>query len=72
MRNKLFVYKGKIEWSTVNSYQEWIFSEIDRPLDFNETFVNSSVLNVVSINDTNFLRKSLLYDFIIILYVLRK
>ena len=28
-------------------------------LDFNETFVNSSVLNVVSINDTRFLRKSL-------------
>ena len=36
-----------------------IFSKIDRPLDFNETFVNSSVLNVVSINDTRFLRKSL-------------
>ena len=36
-----------------------IFYEIDRPLDFNETFVNSSVLNVVSINDTRFLRKSL-------------
>ena len=38
---------------------KWIFSEIDRPLDFNETFVNSSVLNVVSINGTRFLRKSL-------------
>ena len=36
-----------------------IISEIDRPLDFNETFINSSVLNVVSINDTRFLRKSL-------------
>ena len=33
-----------------------IFSEIDRPLDFNETetFVGSSVINVVSINDTHF------------------
>ena len=37
----------------------WIFSEIDRPLDFNETFINSSVLNVVSINDIRFLPKSL-------------
>ena len=38
----------------------WIFSEIDRPLNFNETFVNSSVLkfNVVSINDARFLLKS--------------
>ena len=38
---------------------ERFFFEIDRPLDFNETFVNSSVLNVVSINDTRVLRKSL-------------
>ena len=37
----------------------WIFSEIDMPLDFNETFVNSSLLDVVSINDTHFLQKSL-------------
>ena len=37
-----------------NHMNWWIFSEIDRPLDFNETFVNSSVHNVVSINDTRF------------------
>ena len=34
---------------TTTSSLVGIFSEIDRPLDFNETFVNSSVLNVVSI-----------------------
>ena len=36
-----------------------IFSEIDEPLDFNETLVNGRVLDVVSINTTLFLRKSL-------------
>ena len=36
-----------------------IFSEIDRPLDFKETLVNVSVLNVVSLNNIRFLRKSL-------------
>ena len=36
-----------------------IFSEIDRPLDLNKTFVNSSVLNVVSMDNISFLRKSL-------------
>ena len=37
-----------------------IFSEIDRPLDFNEIWVNGSVLNVVSMNNVSFLRKLLL------------
>ena len=32
----------------------WIFSEIDRPLNFNDTFVSSSVFDVVSINDARF------------------
>ena len=41
----------------VNCY--WIFSEIDEPLDFNETLINGSVLNVVSMNNIRFLRKSL-------------
>ena len=37
-----------------------IFSEIDRPLDFNEILVNGSVLNVVSMDNISFfLRKSL-------------
>ena len=36
-----------------------IFSEIDRPLDFNETLVICSVLNVVSLNNIRFLLKSL-------------
>ena len=36
-----------------------IFSEIDEPLDYNETLVIGSVLNVVSINNIRFLRKSL-------------
>ena len=31
-----------------------IFSEIDEPLDFNETLVNGSVLNVVSIDKLPF------------------
>ena len=38
---------------------EWIFSEIYDPLDFNETLVNGSVFNIVSINNIRFLRKSL-------------
>ena len=39
-----------------------IFSDIDRPLEFNETLVSGSVLNVVSIINIRFifLRKSLL------------
>ena len=32
----------------------WIFSEIDGPLDFNETLVNGSILNTVSINNIRF------------------
>ena len=35
------------------------FSEIDEPLDFNETLVNGSVVNVVSMNNIRVLRKSL-------------
>ena len=31
-----------------------IFSEIAKPLDFNETLVNGSVLNVVSLNNIRF------------------
>ena len=37
----------------------WIFSEIDRPLDFNESYVNGIVLNLVSLNNIRFLRKSI-------------
>ena len=37
----------------------WIFSEIDWPLDFNETFVNSSVFNVVLRNDTRIPQKKI-------------
>ena len=36
-----------------------IFSEIDEPLDFNETLINGSVLNVVLMNNISFFRKSL-------------
>ena len=36
-----------------------IFSEIDGPHDFNEILVNGSVLNVVSMDNISFLRKSL-------------
>ena len=38
---------------------ERIFLVIARPLDFNEILVNGSVLNVVSMDNINFLRKSL-------------
>ena len=38
---------------------KWIFSEIDGPLDFNEILMNGSVLNVVSMDNISFLRKSL-------------
>ena len=38
---------------------ERIFSEIARPLDFNEILVNGSVFNVVSMDNISFLRKSL-------------
>ena len=37
----------------------WIFSEIDESLDFHETLINGSVLNVVSMNNISFLWKSL-------------
>ena len=37
----------------------WIFSEIDMPLDFNESSVNGIVLNLVSLNNIRFLRKSI-------------
>ena len=49
-------------FSNINSAHSMgrIFSEIDEQLDFYETLVNSSVLNVVSINDIHLLRKSLL------------
>ena len=36
-----------------------IFSKIDGPLEFNEILVNGSVLNVVSMDNISFLRKSL-------------
>ena len=51
-----------------------IFSEIDEPLDFNETLVNGSVLNVVLMNNILFLRKhylkSLQYLKLFISYVI--
>ena len=40
-------------------HTKWIFSEIDEPLDFNKTLVNGSVLNVASMNNIRFLKKSL-------------
>ena len=40
-------------------YRGGIFSEIDGPLDFDETLVNGSVLNVVHLIIFVFLRKSL-------------
>ena len=45
----LLTRSGNLFWMEIR-----IFSEIDRALYFNETFVSSSVLNVVSINDTRF------------------
>ena len=36
-----------------------IFSEIDGPLDFNEILVNGSVLNVISMDNISFWRKSI-------------
>ena len=44
----------------VNGTSFRIISGIDEPLDFNETLVNGSGLNVVSINNIRFLQKSLL------------
>ena len=50
----------------------WIFSEIDRPPDFNENLSTNIVLNVVSYNDVRFLRKLLfkkLYSFKVIYFI---
>ena len=40
--------------SSSSSFLLRIFSEMDRPLDFNETLVNGSVLNVASLNNIRF------------------
>ena len=36
-----------------------IFSEIDEPLDFNETLANNCVINIIPMNNVRFLRKTL-------------
>ena len=39
-----------------------IFSEIDEPLDLNETLVNDSVLNVISINNIRFVAEIIILN----------
>ena len=49
-----------------------IFSEIDRPLDFNENLSTNIVLDVVSWNDDRFLQKLLfkkLFSFKVIYFI---
>ena len=57
---KKILSKKKNRYLCVYVILTWlIFSEIDGPLDFNEILVNGSVLNVVSMDNIIFLRKSL-------------
>ena len=61
-QNKIQKHSGPPQnpWSHRQKGKKGIFSEIDEPLDFNETLINGSVLNVVSMNKIRFLQNSLL------------
>ena len=56
--HKVTVWKNLTELHKLE-FKLWIFSEIDEPLDYKETFIYGSVVTVVSINNTRFLWKSL-------------
>ena len=45
------------------NYYYLIFSEVDEPLGFNQTLINGSVLNVVSINNICFCRNHYLKSY---------
>ena len=53
------IFTCLLHYYNSTNYYYWIFSEIDEPLDFNETLIDGSVLNVVSVNNMSFLQKSL-------------
>ena len=48
--------KNQIHGFYTKKKKSKIFSEIDRPLDFNENLSTNKVLYVVSLNDVRFLR----------------